>query len=269
MKRPHVLALLGIALVVLLAGCSTGGFTSNKEYRRVSATGAMEPTGSADPFHVIRTEQLAGIPAGSTVGLVSGTGPSAFSIFMGAALESKGLVVREMNYYNLLPPQAQYLTDPQNEFTFMNTLVEETISVIKATGEAQGEEAAVSNIDLDALLAEMYEMDDLVIEKQRTDHYLALVGSLKALIESTNVDYILVAGAPYTGLSYATKIYSTETLNLVFSNITIADEIEWRRVIPAPATGDLISYNFTNEEEPYAYWDLSYCEFLATKIEVQ
>ena len=267
MKKVNWSLLTGILILSVLTSCTTTGFTSPKEYTRTSPTSAIE-LDESDPFHVMRTNQLRDLPAGSKIGIISAVESGSFGIFMGAALEEKGLVVREMNLYSLLPPGQQYLTDPKNKFTFVDTLVKDTIDVINLSSVSEnGEE--VRNIDLDALINKMFPMDDLVTEKQRVDHYLELVGSLKKMVDSLNVDYIMVGGSPYTGLSYSVKIYDTKTLDLVFSNILVADETEWRRVVTAPAKSELLSYEFEEENEPMPFWELSYCEMVASKLNVK
>jgi len=261
---------IGLLLLVLLmaTGCATTSFTPQAKYQRVSGQGQIEPRTGSDPFHVIRTEQLAPLPKGATVGIVSAAGPGTFGLFLGSALESKGLVVREMNLYALLPPGQQSLTDPQSRFTFMDTLVQETIKVISETGVAKAEDTT-GNIDLDALLNRVVAVDDLTVEKQRITHYLELVASLKSMISALNVDYILVGGAPYTGLCYSVRIYDTKSLNVVFSNLVAADPTEWRKVIPVPQKDDRISYQYADTKEPVAYWELSYSEFVAGKLKIQ
>jgi len=267
LKKVNLSLFIGVLVMTVLASCTTTSFTTSKEYTRTSPATAVDLDYS-DPFHVMRTNQLKDLPAGSKIGIISAADSGSFGLFMGAALEDKGLVVREMNLYSLLPPGQQYLTDPKNKFTFIDTLVKDTIDVVNLSTVTEDGEV-VRSIDLDALMNKMLPMDDLVTEKQRVEHYLELVSSLKKMVESLNVDYILVGGSPYQGLSYSVKIYDTKTLDLVFSNLIVADETEWRRVVNAPAKSEMISYDFEDENEPMPFWELSYCEMVASKLSVK
>ena len=271
MKKITLLAALVTAVLLSVSCTSTGGIIPvSSGSGRVQSQAVMDASPSTQPYHVIRSSQLSPIPAGSVVGIVSTTGPDALSIFMTAALEAKGLKVREMNLYSLLPPNLQGMTDPAGRYTFTDSLVRETVNIIKTTASADAEEEDTEGtVDLDALIDRMFTADDLVTEKQRIDHYLNLRSGLVSMIDSLNVEYILVAGSPYDGLSYALKIYDAETLDLVYSNIVISNEEEWRKVIPVPQKGDHLSYNFEEEKEPYAFWDLSYAEYTAAGIEIE
>ncbi|MDC7124634.1 MAG: hypothetical protein PQJ46_03650 [Spirochaetales bacterium] len=271
MRKSITRLLLGTALIVMLMSCSTTGLGSfQSKPSRVAATKSLDPASDGKPFHVIRTIQQAPIPKGATVGIVAST-PGAFSIFMSSALESKGLTVRETNLYSFLPPAQQQLIDPQGRYTFMDDLANETVNIVKQKGDASlpTAESSTTNLDVDALIEKVSDSDDLLIEKQRANHYLSLLDEMKAVIKSLNVDYLLVSGAPYTGLSYSVKIYDTKNFNVVFSNVVVADPVDWREEIGSPEKSKELSFNFETEGEPSPYWDLSYCEYIAGKIEFQ
>lgn len=248
-----------VVLAVVLASCSTG------------PAGPTSAANGSDPYHVIRTEQLRTIPAGSVVGIIGGPTPTPLSMFVGAALDSRDLVVRELSLYTLLPPGSIGEIDPSAEYTFLNTLVEETFQVAHAEAErGEGEDGVqADSLNLDPIVDRLFAVDDLVAEQQRVDHFLQLTEGLRRMVDQQNVEYIVVVGAPYTGLSYSTRIYDTRNLDVVFRDMIVSDVIDWRRMVPAPSKDSRISYNFTAEEEPVPYWDLSYAEFMASKLDIQ
>lgn len=255
------LLLIVVPVILALTGCVTT--TSNHQ---VSAANGTEP------FHIIRSEQLAPIPEGATIGILGSGSP--LGLFTGAALDTKGLVVRELDLYTLLPGVKIETINPQEQYTFLNTLVEETFKIAKAAAENEpaedgGDGALADNLDLDVIVDRLFATDDIVAEEQRANHYLSLVQSLRRMVADLNVDYILVSGAPYTGLCYSTRIYDTQTLDVVFRDFIVANEEEWRKVVPAPKMENGISFDFANEKEPVPYWDFSYAEFMVSKLELE
>ena len=223
--------------------------------------------GSKNPYHVMRIEQLHPIAEGSTIGVISGSNNDSLSLFIGAALESRGLVARGVNIYNIIPAMQIDTISPDEEYTFINNLIDDARVIITQTSNKKtGGEIVISNLDVNVLIDKLFETDDVATEKQRTEHYLVLLESLIKVVRSLNVDYILVVHN--TGLNYALKMYDTSNLDIVFTNLIFADINEWRRIIPSPQQNERISYSYAANDEPAYYFELSYCEFIMSKLEV-
>lgn len=262
----------GVLLLLIILGCgSTAGLLSGPKQglsmeKRV-AGGKLSSANASGEFHVTRTEQLSKIPAGSTVGIISGSG--SLGLFLAADLESAGFVVKELNLYSLLTPQQQAMTDPGSDFTFLNYLAADASTALSKVTNMSWENTAATDTDpvnLQYVIDKLYAVDSLQVESQRVSHYLTLVENLKDMIKSLNVDYIIVVGPVYQELSFAMKIYETSSANLIFTNIFVGDLMQWRSVISAPQKDENTSYRFDDKKEPMPYWELVYSRFVVEKI---
>ncbi len=262
-------AVLMIALLVSACGSTPSFMPAAKTASARNYSVAVNSANGNGEFHVLRSNQLKSIPKGSTIGVLSG-GSGAFSVFMSAALEDKGLVVRAIDLYALLTPMQKSQTDPKADYTFVNNLVANSAEIMRLLavtneGEEQlGDKAAT----IEYLVDKLYTNDSIVVESQRINHFLTLVEDLKKLIVSLNVDYMLLAGPAYIDLSFATQIYNAKTYDLTFSNLFVGSLEEWRKVIARPAANEKLSYEFPEKKEPTPYWELSYCQYIASILEV-
>jgi len=271
MKKTLLPAAAILAVLMLLSACGSAAPSLLPAAKGASArdysVAVTSSNGSGD-FHVLRTNQLKSIPKGSTVGVLGGSG--SFSMFMAAALEDKGLVVRAIDLYTLTTPMQKSQTDPKADHTFVNGLVNNSADLMRLLavtneGEDQlGDKAATINYLVDKL----YTNDSIVVESQRINHFLTLVEDLKKLIASLNVDYLVLAGPAYTELSFATKIYNARTYDLTFTNLFVGSLDEWRKVIARPAANENLSYEYPENKEPTPYWELSYCQYIANILKV-
>jgi hypothetical protein len=274
MKKAFLLTVTVILIsTVVFTGCKSTSTTMETGARDYSVN--LNSANGKNDFHILRTNQLEIIPQGSVVGIVS-NGNGAMNMFMTAALEDKGLIVREVNLYNLLTSNQKYQTDPQADYSFVNSLVADSGELMDLLAKANGgasadmgdETAAEKTAALKFLIEKLYDHDSILVESQRVNHFLGLVEDLKAIIAGMNVDYILVSGPAYVELSFATKIYDSENYNLVFNNLFVGTLPEWRKVIGSPKTTEDISYEFINENEPTPYWELTYSEYIASVLEI-
>lgn len=272
MKKTLLLTAAVLLTVMLLSACGSvvpGIMSVSKSGTARNYSVAVNSANGNGDFHVLRTSQLKSIRGGSTVGVLTG-GSGAFSVFMAAALEDKGLTVRAIDLYALTTPTQKSQTDPKADYSFVNSLVANSgdlMRLLAVTNEGEdqlGDKAAT----IEYLVEKLYTNDSIVVESQRINHFLTLVEDLKKLIASMNVDYILLAGPAYTELSFAVQIYNAATYELTFSNLFVGSLDEWRKVIARPAANENLSYEFPENKEPTPYWELSYCQYIASVLKV-
>ncbi len=133
----------------------------------------------------------------------------------------------------------------------------------------EGEEQLENKVaTIEYLVEKLYDNDNILVESMRINHFLTLIDDLKNLITSMDVDYILIVNSAYIELSFTTKIYNSSNYDLVFSNLFVGTFSEWRKVIGSPQANKDLSYEFPAEEEPTPYCELSYCEFIASVLEI-
>jgi hypothetical protein len=275
MKKTILLTITIILIsAVVFSGCKSSSPTMETGSRDYSVR--LNSANGKNDFHILRTNQLEVIPAGSVVGILSNSN-GAMNLFMTAALEDRGLIVREINLYNLLTANQKYQTDPQADYSFVNSLVAESGDLMDLLAAANSSEvseemgddiAAQKTAALKFLIETLYDHDSILVESQRINHFLGLVEDIKSLIASMNVDYILASGPAYIELSFATKIYDSENYNLVFNNLFVGTLPEWRKIIGSPQASASISYEFIDENEPTPFWELTYSEYIAKILEI-
>ncbi len=245
---------LAVCLVVLVLGaCTTTSHavlapapSSKRDYSVPVAS-----AGIGKSFYLMRTEQLHPLPAGSTIGVISGDS-SLLPMYIEADLEAKGFTVRQVDIYNLVTPRQKNLTDPSGDFVFINTLAGSISQLDKET----------TNSTIEKLMP----ADSLYVENQLTDHYLSLIQDLKKMVASLNVDYLVVVGPAYKELSYALKIYDANKFDLVFTCLFVGDEKNWRSIVGVPQKNVNLSYDFEAASEPPAFWDMAFSRYATDKI---
>jgi hypothetical protein len=216
---------------------------------------ALQSVGSGGgDFHILRIEQTRSIPAGATVGVVS-TGGVALSLLVESDLMSKGFVVRQIDIYGLLTPRERALTDPSDDFAFMNFLIANL-----ADGEKAGAAASI-----DKLLP----ADKIDLENQLAEHYVSLYANLKKLISLLNVDYLVVAGPVFKEMSYLIRVYDLNRFDILYSCLFAGDTKQWRNVIGAPQkNAPNVSYSLKAEAEPVAFWEMAFSKFAIDKMKI-
>ena len=249
-----ILALLPLAICALFNSCFSSANVNLKSVSKRHTVDVMTKTASGSrAFHIMRSEQLREIPKGASIGVLSSSGGT-LSLFLEADLESKGLLVRQIDISNLLSAHQKEMTDPAADFAFATNLV--------ASLQSTNKDAAV------ALSDKLLAVDDLTIEKQLSDHYLDLYQNVRRMVDSFNVDYLVIVGQPYQEKSYAFRIYDSKKLDLIFSNLFVGDDSEWRSVVGKPKNSDNLSSRFDEKEEPKAYWEMAYSKFVTEKIKI-
>jgi hypothetical protein len=213
------------------------------------------PSNGGIDFHIMRIEQLRGIPAGSTMGVVSTASPT-MPLFLEADLEAKGFTVRQIDIYGMVSPRERTLTDPSDDYAFLNGL-------IATMGEADKANAAGS---VDKLLP----ADKLDLENQLAEHYLALYGNLKKLVSLLNVDYLVVVSPIFKEQSYCMKIYDTTRFDLIYTCLFAGNLRTWRSMIGTPQKSPPnLSYEFLKpDSEPAAFWEMAFSKFAVEKLKV-
>jgi hypothetical protein len=262
--------LFGLVLAVLFSSCMSVPTLSApyQDPRLTASAGLGDAAVSSDSFHISRYFQSEAIPAGSSVGIISASG--SLGTFLALSLEEKGLNVRNFDLYSLLPYGDIALTNPGTRFMYSDELSGDASEVVRTAAKDPSAEATESTeVDVDALIERLYNLDDLVLEAQRVDHYLALKGKLRQMIASMNLNYIIVVGSAYSEYDYQLSIYNATNFDLVFSHIIIADLEEWREVIGKPGQNENLSYKYADEREPLPFFELAYAEFVAGILEVE
>ncbi|MBN2628459.1 MAG: hypothetical protein JXA95_17465 [Spirochaetales bacterium] len=192
------------------------------------------------------------------------------SAFLAAALQEAGLNVREFDFYSLLSSADQERIDSRSRFVYKQDLSKDASAVVqKAAEDAAAEGAGSTDVDVDALIDRLYNLDDILIEEQRLDHYLSLKANLRKLLDSMALDYIVITGSRYQEHHYETYIYKVSNLDVVFSHYFIANTDEWRDIMAKPTEKENLSYNYSPEKEPSAYFDLSYAEYMTGLLEIE
>lgn len=250
--KKSLIAFAACGLAFALGGCATAGRSvlapsgGKRDYSVPVAS-----SGGTSNFHLMRTEQLRGIPAGATFGVLSGGGGT-LPIYIEADLEAKGFTVRQVDIYNLVSPRQKALTDPSDDFVFINNLVG---SIGKPEKESMG-----------STIEKLLPTDSLYVENQLAEHYLGLVPDLKRMIASLNVDYLVIAGPPYKELSYALRIYDANKFDLVYTCLFVGDLKNWRSVVGVPQKSPNLSYEFDAGAEPAAFWEMAFSKYATDKI---
>lgn len=254
-KRLSLPAASCLCLALALSGCATAGgsvLAPNPSAKRDYGV-QLASAGAAKDFHLMRTEQLRPIPAGSSMGVIAGSSAT-LALYIEADLEAKGYTVRQIDIYNLMTPRQKSLTDPSDDFVFINSLVGSL---------GRGDKETLGGV-VDKLLP----TDSLYVENQLAEHYLALVQDLKKMIGSLNVDYLVVAGPAYRELSYALRIYDANKLDLVYTSLFVGTPKDWRSVVGVPQKGQNLSYDFDAGSEPTAFWEMAYSKYAIERIKV-
>lgn len=275
MVKIHVFIII-LTMTGLFQGCASGGSLGSlstgthlkPNKMNVSSQPSAEP--GSGSFHLTRIQQAKLFKKGDTIGVISGGDFSQLGFYMASALNSREFTVRELDIHSILPSEKQMKITPQYLYNFQDILVREIVNITKTTGAVGTETNDIKipgNLDIDNLINKLYDIDDITVTQQRLEHYLSLEGKVRELINTLNVDYILVTGSPYKELSYSTVIYDARTLDIVYQNLIVADIEEWRRTVPTPGS-EGISINFDSNQEPHAYLDLSYAEYAVSKIEM-
>ena len=253
-KKFHMVALAALFMTSLFSGCMT--------------TSSSKAAGGADDFHINRFYQNETIPAGSVIGILN-TGPDS-SAFLSSALQEAGLQVRQYDLYSLIAATDLARTSPDKRFVYRQDLSEDASTVVvKAAEDAAAEGAGSTDINVDALIDRLIDLDDITVEEQRINHYLALKARLRELLDSMSLDYIIVVNGRYVEHNYITSIYKTSNLDLIFSHYLVANTEEWRTLMTKPVEKENLSYAFANEQEPTPFYDLVYAEYLANILDIQ
>lgn len=260
---------LPIVIASLLVSCASVPSISKpySDPRLSAGSSQMKAATSSDPFYINRYVQTETIPAGSSIALIGGGGSG--TSFLAAALLEKGLRVREVNLYNLIPMSDLQMTIPNTRFDYQTSLVADASKVVSADAADAATESPTTDIDINALIDRLYSVSDLTVEAQRIDQYISLKAELKSLLESLDVSYIMVVGSSYSEFDYTVSIYRASNLDLIFTHTIVADIEQWRRVVGEPSQSDNISYSFDDESEPVPFFELAYSQFLAGILEVQ
>lgn len=251
---------LSIAFAIMLIACAGAAMASppppatSTPPKRDYSQPSLPSTGGID-FHIMRIEQLRGIPAGSVIGVVSTSSPT-LPLFLEADLEAKGFTVRQIDIYGMVSPRERSLTDPSDDYAFLNGL-------IATMGEADKANAAGA---VDKLLP----ADKLDFENQLAEHYIALYANLKKLVSLLNVDYLVVVAPVFKELSYCMKIYDTTRFDLIYTCLFAGNMRTWRSMIGAPQKNPPnLSYEFLKpDSEPAAFWEMAFSKFAVEKLKV-
>lgn len=245
--------------VLALAGCASGAPTpfvpSNAQAKR-DFSAPLVSSGASSDFHIMRSEQLRGIPSGSDVGVISSVA-GGLPLFVEADLEAKGLVARQIDVYGMMSPRERDITDPAQDFAYINDLIG-----VLAKADGAGKEGVAASID------KLLPSDKIDLENQLAERYLTLYQNLKKLVGALNVDYLVLVGPAYTELSYSMRIYDTNRFDLVYTCLFVGDKKEWRSVIGSPQKTVNLSYYYRSESEPLAYWELAFSKFAVDRIKI-
>ncbi|MDC7224966.1 MAG: hypothetical protein PQJ60_14555, partial [Spirochaetales bacterium] len=155
--------------------------------------------------------------------------------------------------------------DSASTFVYKEDLAGDASDVVKKAAEGAGS----TNVNVDALIDKLISLDDMVVEKQRLDHYLELKARLRALLDSMSLDYVIIVGGRYQEHHYETYIYKTSNLNLIFNHYLIANTDEWREFMTKPSENENLSYTYADGQEPTPFYDLVYAEYLASILEIK
>jgi hypothetical protein len=259
MRKSLVVAMACVFAALTLGGCAStaaAAFTPSSAPTKRDFSAPLESSGGGNDFHIMRSEQLRNIPTGSSIGVIS-TGSAGLPLFVEADFEAKGLTVRQIDIYNLMSPREKSLTDPADDFAYINDL----IGVI-AKNERPDKENVAASVD------KLLPADKLDLENQLVDHYLGLYQNLKKMVASLNVDYLVIVGPVYKELSYAMRIYDATKLDLVYTCLFVGAVSEWRTVIGTPQKTMNLSYYYKSGSEPTAYWELAFSKFAIDRIKI-
>jgi hypothetical protein len=256
MKRSVRIAIACVVALAVLSGVAAAA-PSAAPYAPPAKRDYSQPLqsvgGGASDFHIMRIEQLRGIPTGSSVGVVSG-GSSTLGLFVESDLMSKGFVVRQIDIYSLLSPREKSLIDPADDFAFFGNLVANI-----GAGDKGG--AAAS---LDKLLPN----DKVELENQLAERYVTLYGNLKKLVSLLNVDYLVVVGPVFKEMSYMMRIYDLNRFDIVYSCMFAGDTKQWRNMIGFPQKSPSSSFGFKTDAEPAAFWEMAFSKFAVDRMKI-
>jgi hypothetical protein len=254
-RSARISILVLIALATLAAAATAAPSSAAPTPAKREYAPALQSVGSGGgDFHILRIEQTRGIPAGATVGVVS-SGSAALSLFVESDLMAKGFVVRQVDIYGLLTPRERALTDPSDDFAFMNFLIATLGNGDKAN--------SVASID------KLLPADKIDLENQLAEHYIGLYANLKKLISLLNVDYLVVAGPVFKEMSYLIRVYDLNRFDILYSCLFAGDTKQWRNVIGAPQKNmPNVSYSLKAEAEPVAFWEMAFSKFAIDKMKI-
>jgi hypothetical protein len=244
---------------IALASCASGAaaaFSPSSAPAKRDFGAPIVSSGASGDFHIMRAEQLRGIPAGSDVGVISSVA-GGLSLFVEADLEAKGLVARQIDVYGMMSPRERAITDPAEDFAYINDLIG-----VLAKADGAGKEGAAAAID------KLLPADKIDLENQLAERYLVLYQNLKKMVSALNVDYLVLVGPAYSELSYSMRIYDTTRFDLVYTCLFVGDAKEWRSVIGSPQKNVNLSYYYRSDSEPTAFWELAFSKFAVDRIKI-
>jgi len=259
------LALAGI-LALSLTSCVTSMPNLATSSSRRESPAPLTAAGIGSQGHIMRIQQLRDIPKGATIGILGGG--ASLGGFLEMDLESKGLVARQIDVYAQLSARQKTMIDPAGDFVYFNSIIENLPTIIKESSTAATGKDGILGEKL--LNEKLLNQDSIAIELQLADHYLDLVTTLRELIKSLNVDYLVVAGPAYAELSYMARIYDSLKFDLVYSCLFVGAPSDWRNMVGNPQKDQIpngkASWSFEAGKEPAAYWAMSFSSFAAKNL---
>ncbi len=229
-----------------------------------SAPQAPKELAPSGEYFILRSEQLRALVKGASIGIISGSASETTSIFMTAALEARGITVREINLYSMIPGMQLTMIGSGNDFTYVNQLAKDANTILLERAKL----AEAKDFNMDTLIDKVLKTDNIVSETMRTDHYLTLLASLAKTIDSLNVGYIMVVGGGPQ--NFRTVIYDVKNYDVVYSNFISASLEAWRDKIPKPALSEhKLSYQYEPKKEPGMFFTMSYCEYIVSKMTIE
>jgi hypothetical protein len=267
MKNVYKAALTLAGLLALsLMSCATSMPNLAADSSRREPPALLTAAGIGSQGHIMRIQQLRDIPRGATVGILSGG--ASLSGFLEMDLESKGLVVRQIDVYSMLSARQKTMIDPAGDFVYINSVIDNLPALIKESSTAATGKEGILGEKL--LNEKLLTQDSIAVELQLAEHYLDLVATLRDLIKSLNVEYLIVAGPAYTELSYAAKIYDSLKFDLIYTCLFIGAPSDWRNMVGNPQKDQIpngkASWSFEAGKEPAAYWEMSFSSFAAKNL---
>lgn len=259
------LTLAGI-LALGLTSCATSMPNLSANSSRREPPALLTAAGIGSQGHIMRIQQLRDIPKGASIGILGGG--ASLGGFLEMDLESKGLVARQIDIYAQLSARQKTMIDPAGDFVYINSIINNLPALIKESSTAAAGKEGVLGEKL--LNEKLLSQDSIAIELQLADHYLDLITTLRELIKSMNVDYLVVAGPAYTELSYSARIYDSLKFDLVYSCLFVGAPSDWRNMVGNPQKDQIpngkASWSFEAGKEPAAYWAMSFSSFAAKNL---
>jgi hypothetical protein len=256
MTRNARLTAACIVAFVLCAGAAAAApaaATTSTPAKR-DYTQPLASVGASSDFHLMRIEQLRNIPAGSSMGVIS-NGSATLPLFLEADLEAKGFIVRQTDIYSMVSPRERALTDPSEDFAFLNGLI--------ATMSGAGDKAN-AGASVDKLLP----ADKLDLENQLAEHYVALYANLRKLISLLNVDYLVIVSPVFKEISFSMKVYDTAKFDLYYTCLFAGNPRQWRAIVGTPQKSPNLSFDFKADSEPAAFWEMAFSKYAVERLKI-